>query len=311
MRIHAFCTKATGNWELGTETTEGPANAGPSKNNRMKERLGLHHAAHAAHVRHAGTAAILVRNLGHDGLRGQDVLGEQGRVLQRRARDHGRVDHAGRHEIDDLAAVGVEAVALLGLADVVDDDRALEARVERELTQRLLERAQDDLPARALVLVLEAIDVDGPGGLEQSHTAARHDALLEGRAGGLERVLDAVLLLLHLGLGGGANLHDRDTAGQLREALLELLAIEVRVGVLDLGLDLVDATLDGVALAVAVDDRGVVLRHDHAARATELADLGVLELETHLLGDHLGAREDRDVLEHALTAIAESGGLYR
>jgi hypothetical protein len=43
-----------------------------------------------------------------------------------------------------------------------------------------------------------------------------------------------VLLLLHLGLGGSADLDDRDTAGQLRQALLELLPVEVGVGVLDL-----------------------------------------------------------------------------
>ena len=41
----------------------------------------------------------------------------------------------------------------------------------------------------------------------------------------------------------------------------------------------------------------------------ELRELRVLELETHLLGDHLGAREDRDVLEHALAAVAEAGRL--
>src|SRR3712207_7798107 len=57
-------------------------------------------------------------------------------------------------------------------------------------------------------------------------SAARHDALLEGRAGGLQRVLDAVLLLLHLRLGGRADLHDGHAARQLREALLELFAVE-------------------------------------------------------------------------------------
>ena len=42
---------------------------------------------------------------------------------------------------------------------------------------------------------------------------------------------DAVLLLLHLGLGRRAGVHDRDIAESLREALLRLLAVEVRVGV--------------------------------------------------------------------------------
>ena len=72
------------------------------------------------------------------------------------------------------------------------------------------------------------------GGLEQGDAAAGDDALFERRAGRLQGVLDAVLLLLHLRLGGRADLDDGDTAGELGEALLQLLAIEVGVGVLDL-----------------------------------------------------------------------------
>src|SRR5262249_57430214 len=59
----------------------------------------------------------------------------------------------------------------------------------------------------------------------------------------------------------------------------------------------------------AVDGRRRVLVDDHAAGVTELRDLRVLELEAHLLGDHLTAGEDRDVLEHPLAAVAEAGRL--
>ena len=75
-------------------------------------------------------------------------------------------------------------------------------------------------------------------------------------------------------------------------------------------LDLVDAALDGVGLTGAVDDRRVVLGDHDATGATQLRDLRVLELEAHLLGDDLAAGEDRDVLEHALAAIAEARGLH-
>ena len=230
-------------------------------------------------------------HLGHDGLGGEDVLGDRRRVLQRRAGDHGRVDDARGDEVDVLAGRGVEAVAGRALADLVDHDRALEAGVLGDLAERLLERAQDDagagLARRRRRSASRSIAV---GRLEQRDAAARHDALLEGRAGGLQRVLDAVLLLLHLRLGGRADLDDGDAARQLREALLELLAIEVGVGVLDLRLDLVDAALDGVGVTGAVDDRRRVLRDDDAAGAAELRELGVLELEAHLLGDDLAAR---------------------
>ena len=80
----------------------------------------------------------------------------------------------------------------------------------------------------------------------QGGAATGDHTLLDRRPGRRDGVLDAVLLLLELDLGGRADLDDGDAAGQLGEALLELLAVPVRVGVLDLGLDLVDPALDVV-----------------------------------------------------------------
>src|SRR5258706_102737 len=84
-------------------------------------------------------------------------------------------------------------------------------------------------------------------------TASGNDALLDRGLGGGHRVLDAVLLLLQLDLGGGADLDDGHAAGQLGQPLLELLAVVVGVGVLDLGLDLVDPALDLLFAATAFD----------------------------------------------------------
>src|SRR4029434_5432996 len=100
------------------------------------------------------------------------------------------------------------------------------------------------------------------------------------------------------GLGRSTDLDDGNAAGQLREALLELLAVEVGVGVLDLGLQLLDPGLDPVTVAGTVDDRRRVLVDDDAAGAAELRELRVLELEAHLLGDHPRAGEGRELLPH-------------
>jgi hypothetical protein len=110
-------------------------------------------------------------------------------------------------------------------------------------------------------------------GPHQGGAATGDHALLDGRTSGRDGVLDAVLLLLQLHLGGGADLDDGNAAGQLGQALLQLLAVPVRVGVVDLGLDLVDPALDVVVLAGTVDDGGVVLGDDDSL-GTSPADRG-------------------------------------
>src|SRR5581483_12522674 len=96
-------------------------------------------------------------SLGDDRLGRENVLRDRRGVLQRRARDHRRVDDAALDEILDLAGVDIQAVALGGAANLRDDDGALEAGVVRELANRLLERAEDDRGARALV-TLDGLD---------------------------------------------------------------------------------------------------------------------------------------------------------
>ncbi len=70
---------------------------------------------------------------------------------------------------------------------------------------------------------------------DQGDTTAADDALFDRGLGGGDRILDAVLLLLEFHFGCGADLQNSDTSAQLGQALLELLAIVVGVGVLDLG----------------------------------------------------------------------------
>jgi hypothetical protein len=72
------------------------------------------------------------------------------------------------------------------------------------------------------------------GGLHQRHAAADDDAFLNRGAGRVQRVVDAVLALLHLDFGGAADADHRDAAGELRQPLLQLLLVVVRRGLLDL-----------------------------------------------------------------------------
>src|SRR3984957_19550240 len=129
------------------------------------------------------------------------------------------------------------------------------------------------------------------------------------RTVGVEGFLDAILLFLHLDLGRTADANDRNPAGELGKTLLQLLAVVVRGGLLDLRLDLADAGFDVLFLAGAADDRGVFLVDHHLAGASQHVDRDVFELHAEFVRDQLAAGQDRDVLEHRLAAIAEAGRL--
>src|SRR5712691_8775974 len=269
------------------------------------------HAAHATAAGHRGHLLLLLL-LRHHALGGEEQSRNGGGVLQRRAGDLGRVDDAGRDQILELVGLGVVAVVQLGgLLHLSHDDRVLGTRVLHDDPDRFLERAADDLDAGLLVVIGAPDLLQGLLAPQECDTAAWHDALLDCGAGRMQRVLDPGLLLLHLYLGGRAHVDHRDAARELREPLLQLLLVVIRRGLLDCRLDLADAALDLGLLALATDDRGVVLVDDDPLRVAEIVEHGVLELYAQLLGNHLAAGEDRDIGEHLLAPVPEAWGLHR
>ena len=152
---------------------------------------------------------------------------------------------------------------------------------------------------------------DGRGGPDQGGAAAGDDAFLDGRAGGVQGVFDQGLALLHLGLGGGADVDLGDAAGELGEPLLELLAVVLAVGVADLAADHLGAALDLVGRAGPLDDRGVLAVDRDLLGAAQVGELDVLEVDAQVLEDRLAAGQHGDVAEHGLAAIAVAGRLDR
>ena len=150
---------------------------------------------------------------------------------------------------------------------------------------------------------------DGVLGVHQGDTTTRDDALFDCGAGCAEGVLDAVLALLELDFGCGADLDDGDGAGELAEALLKLLAVPVGGRVLERGLDLGDAAVDVLTGTVAFDDGRLVLLDDDAAGAAQVLNLNGVEAATQVVGDYLAAGEGSDVAEVLLAAVAEARGL--
>src|SRR5256885_1814618 len=147
------------------------------------------------------------------------------------------------------------------------------------------------------------------GGAQQGDAAARYDAFFNSRTGRMHRVINAILALLNLDFGRAADADHRDAARELGQTLLQLLAVVVRGGFLDLRLDLRHAGFDVGLLAGAVDDRGVLLVDHHLLGAAEHGEVDVLQLDAEIFRDRLAAGQDSDVLQHGLAAIAEARSL--
>ena len=204
----------------------------------------------------------------------------------------------------------VAEVGVLALADLVEDDRTLDAGVGRDLADRGAQGRGDHVRAGLLIAgELGSGSLCGLAGHDIRRAAAGHDALFDGCAGRVERVLDAQLLFLHFGLGRSADLDDRNTAGQLGQALLQLLLVVLGGRRLDLGVDLRDAGLDVVLGPGALDDGRGLLRDLDLTCVAELGQRGVLELHAEVGRDDLAAGQDGDILQHFLAAVAEAGGL--
>ena len=208
-------------------------------------------------------------------------------VLQRRARDLRRVDNAGDDEI--FVRVGqrvVTEVAILRGPHLLDHDRTFATGIEDDHTDRLFDRATDDVHADLLVFV-ELHGLECGLHTDERDAAAGDDAFVHCRARGVQCVLDASLLLLHFALGRGANVDHGHTARELRLALLELLLVVVARALLDRDFDFLDATLDLVGFAGAINDRRVVLIDDDALGTAEVGEDSVLQLEAYFFADHV------------------------
>ncbi|SLD81704.1 Uncharacterised protein [Mycobacteroides abscessus subsp. massiliense] len=182
----------------------------------------------------------------------------------------------------------------------------IQAGVGGNPEQRSGQRGLEHVDTLGLVtLQLGTQTVQRRTGLHQGATATGHNALFHGCLGRRDGVLDAMLALLEGGVGGGADLDHGNTAGQLGQTLLQLLAVPVRVGGFDLRLQLGDTCLDGLLGAATVDDDRLVLAHHDAAGGAQHLDTHLTQRQTHIGVDHLGVGDDGQVLQECLAAVAE------
>src|SRR5205085_7855933 len=189
---------------------------------------------------------------------GEQQAGDRSGVLQRAPGHLRRIDDAGFHQVFVFARGDVIAFVAFALLDFLDDERAFLARVVRKLAHRLFDRTANDGRADFFV-TFEFQLIDRFLRANESHTATGDDAFFHRGASSMQRVFHAGLFLLHLRLSRGADVDDGHAASQLRQTLLELLAIVIRSRLFDLTTDLVHAALDVGLFTVTLNNRGVLL----------------------------------------------------
>src|SRR5258708_1910257 len=253
---------------------------------------------------------LLLRHFRDHALGGEEEASDRGRILQSGAGNLGRVNHASFDEIFVLTGRDVVTIVTLAAQDFLNNNGTFDARIEAELLERRFDRTTNDLTAE-LFVTFEDESIDCLGRTEESNATARDNTFFHRSAGGMKGVLNAHLLFLHFGFSCGTDIDDGDTTGELGQTFLELLAVVIGRGFVDLATDLLHAALDVGRLACTFNDRGVFLVDHDALGLAEVAQLNVLELDSEIFGKATAAGENGDIFEHGLAAIAEARSLDR
>src|SRR5579862_8969724 len=273
--------------------------------------LSLVHVAHATATVSAARhrSFLLFRNLRDQGFGGQHQAGDGAGILQGGAHDLCRIEHASLDQILVLVGEGVEAVVvLLRIEHLAQNHCAFFAGVLGDHAQGLGDGALDDVDANLLIAFGLHL-VERCGATRQSNSAARDNSLFHGCARRMHCIFHAGFLFLHFGFGCGADFNDGYATDQFRQPLLQLLAVVVAGGLVDLAANFFHAAFDLSVLAFAFDDGRVVLVDGDLLGLAEVGDLNVLELDAEIFGDGLAAGQDRDILQHRLATIAEARSL--
>ena len=252
---------------------------------------------------------LLDRFFDNDRIGRQQQSGNAGGVLESRADDLCRVDDPELDHVTVLVVQGVVTVVdLLALDDAAGDDGSVLSSVFGNGANGHREHIEDQLGA-VLFVAVELEFLDHLVTPQQRDSAAGHDALVDGRTGGGQGVIDQVLAFLHGRLCGSPDVDLGHAAGELGQSLLQLLDVVLALGDLDLLPDLLGPTVDRRLVAGALDHRGVLGVDDDLADGAQLVNGDVFELDAKVLEDGLPAGQHGDVFHLGLAAVAVAGGL--
>mmetsp|Transcript_18765 Transcript_18765/g.33765 ORF Transcript_18765/g.33765 Transcript_18765/m.33765 type:complete len:272 (-) Transcript_18765:756-1571(-) len=144
--------------------------------------------------------------------------------------------------------------------------------------------------------------------VSQTRSSTRNDTQLPRAIDRVQSIFVPQLLILEFGLCRSSHLDPGNPSAQRGHALLALVPVEVRVGLLSLSSDLCDPRLHRLVLLPVRDDGSKLLSDDYPIARAEHFGRDGIEGDPHLLGDVGGAGGDGNVLEVGLASLSEARG---
>lgn len=266
----------------------------------------LHHAGHAAHTgRCCRSCRSRFRFVSNQGFRREDESCDGSCILKSRTGYFGRIDDTGFNHIDIFFFKGIEAYAVFRFFNLSDDDRAFEAGVFSDLTERSFNSAFDEVDTGLNVAFFFEF-VEGREDVDERRAAARYDTFFNSCASSVEGIFETIFLIFQFDFRSSADFDDSDTAGHLSQTFLEFFFIEIRRRVSDLRFDLSYAFFDGLSIAVAFNDRRFIFRYADLASRAEVFHGNAVEFTADIFCDDRSTRKGCNILKHRFAAVAEA-----
>ena len=230
------------------------------------------------------------------------------------ADDLERIEDTSLNHVDVLALCAVKShveIAGVLISELAYDDRAFGTGVLNDLASRVSDGVLNDRDTKLLVEVggldiLKGVD----GGLEETSSTTGKDTLLNGSAGGVQSVDDAILLLTDLDLRGTSYLNDGNTAGKLGKTLLELLLLVFgSAGVLHDATDLLAALSNGILSATAVQEDGILLSDGDSTGLAKHVSGSLLQLDIKVIAEEGTVGQNSKIAKDRLAVVTEARGL--
>ena len=280
-----------------------------SAGRRLHPHVHAAHATHAAHARHAAGSRFVFDQLGDHAVGGEHQAGDGRGVLQCGTGNLGRIEHAHFDHVAVGAVGGVEAEVAGTLDDLfttTDGSSPALATISRSGCS--MARRTILMPASWSWLSPLRVPTRQRG-RAAAQRRRRGRCLLQRRHGWRAARLRRGPSFLHFDFGGGTDLDDGHAAGQLGNALLQLFAVVVAGGFLDLHADLLDAGFDGLLVAGTIDEGGVFLADSTRLAWPRSFRVAFSRVRPVFFGDDDAAGQDGDVFQHGLATVAEARGL--